>query len=155
MDALLAGPARVARMALQAAVGLSAFAGGAALVLGSASGWAPDGLAMPRGYLAGSGFTSYLVPGLVLAVVVGGTHVAAAVATLVRSRWAVLLGAVAAFGLLIWIFVQMAVIPYSPLQAVYEGAAIAGLALVLVEVGILDVLRRRRAGTKAQHRTAA
>ena len=87
---------------------------------GFSSSWTP-----PAEYLEGAPFPSYLVPGIILAVVIGGGHVFA----FARARTPSALGAprraAAGFALLIWIFVQMAVIPFSVLQAVYFGAGLA------------------------------
>jgi hypothetical protein len=56
----------------------------------------------------------------VLGAVVGGTQLAAAVMLLAKRRMALLLFAVAGFGMLIWIFVELAIIrQYSWLQAAY------------------------------------
>lgn len=130
---------RITLLLVQAFVALTALAGGAVLIIGAldagfSSSWNP-----PAEYLAGSPFTSYLVPGMILAVVVGGGH-AVAFGELERRRpWALLAAAAAGFALLIWIFVQMAVIPFSVLQAAYFGAGLLELGLVLL---LLDVHHR-------------
>ncbi|GAA2753958.1 hypothetical protein [Amnibacterium kyonggiense] len=141
-------PVRVALALVAGAVALTAVAGGAALVVGTLTA-GPSVLVPPTRYLAGSPFDSYLVPGLVLAVVVGGSHALAAVLAARRSRWALVAATVAAFGLLVWIFVQTALIPFSVLQAVYEAAAIAELGLVLLALGLLTV--RRRSSSRPGH----
>ena len=82
-----------------------------------------------------------MVPGLILAVVVGGTQILAAILLGRESTAGAFAAAVAAFGLLIWIFVQMMFIPFSPLQAIYFLAGLAELGLVLLGLGLL----RRRA----------
>jgi hypothetical protein len=148
--------ARIVQLVVLAAVALSAAAGGVALVVGSlvATG---SSIVPSLDYLAGSPFSSYLVPGLILLLVVGGLHASAFGALLRRSRLASIAIAVAACGLLIWIFVQMTVIPFSPLQAAYEAAAIIELALLLVQRGVLDDLRRpaEPSGGRGQHEPAA
>jgi ABC-type transport system involved in cytochrome bd biosynthesis fused ATPase/permease subunit len=64
-----------------------------------------------------------VVPGLILGIVVGGTQLAASVALLARRSWVILLSAIAVFGMLIWIFLEMAVLnAYSWLQTLYFGA---------------------------------
>ena len=99
--------------------------GGAALAI------AVNGAGVPLEYLAHTPFSSYVVPGLVLGGIVGGTQVTAAVALLGRWRRALLYAAIAGFGMLIWIFVELALIRhYSWLQAVYFG--LGGLELILV-----------------------
>jgi len=117
---------------------LSAFAGSVLAV-----GW--NGAGVPLAYLATSPFTSYVVPGLVLGLLVGGTQLAAAVALQARRGAALLLSAVAGFGMLIWIFVELALIRhYSWLQAAYFGLGALELILVLVLLGIIPALVGRR-----------
>lgn len=98
------------------------------------------GIIPPTEYLRGSPFDSYLVPGLILLLVVGGTQAFAFVLLLRRSDWAVAAAGVAGCGLLIWVFVQMVIIPFSPLQAVYFGAGLLELVLALL---LLDVMHPR------------
>jgi hypothetical protein len=138
--------ARIGLLVVQLLVGVTAIAGGAALVLGALVPALSTVLVPPTEYLEGSPFGGYLVPGLLLAAVVGGVHVAAGVLTLRRHRWWLLAGAVAGFGMLIWIFVQMVVIPFSVLQAVYFVLGVAECSLVMLALG---VLRPRRAGDPA------
>ncbi|WP_347110846.1 hypothetical protein AAHB33_08855 [Paenarthrobacter sp. S56] len=72
-----------------ALVALTSVTGG--LVMALSSLLDPDRLGLPHEvqlpleYLQGSPFTSYLVPGLLLAVVVGGLHTAAFVTTIRRQ----------------------------------------------------------------------
>jgi hypothetical protein len=99
--------------------------GGAVLAI------AANGAGVPLEYLAHTPFSSYVVPGLFLGGVVGGTQLSAAVALFARRRRAPVISAIAGFGMLIWIFVELAVIGhYSWLQAVYFG--LGGLELILV-----------------------
>ncbi|QNE36985.1 hypothetical protein [Leifsonia shinshuensis] len=128
---------RIVLTALAALVGTTAVAGGAALVIGAAGSSTLGGAVPDRSFLGGSPFASYLAPGLVLAVVVGGTQLLAAVLVGRGSRSGPLLAAVAGFGLLIWIFVQMMFIPFSLLQAAYFAAGLAELGLVLLGLGLL------------------
>lgn len=138
MSSALAGPARTTDLVVSAVVALTATGGGVALIVGALAATTSGSIKPPDSYLTGSPFTGYLVPGLLLLLVVGGIHALAFVLGLRRSPWARLATAVAAFGLLIWIFVQMVWIPFSPLQAAYEAAAIVELALLLVQLGLLD-----------------
>jgi hypothetical protein len=117
-------------------VAVTAIAGGAVLVVSSLLPSWSTVLAPPREYLAGSPFASYLVPGLALAVLLGGLHLAAAVLLLRRSRVRFIAATVAGYAMLIWIFVQMIVIPFSFLQAVYLAAGLAELGLVLLCLGL-------------------
>ncbi|MEO8263029.1 MAG: hypothetical protein ABI566_10715 [Pseudolysinimonas sp.] len=110
---------------------LSALGGG---VLGVAF----NGAGVPLEYLQGTPFDSYIVPGLVLGLVIGGTQAAAAIAVGRRSRWALLLSSIAGAGMLIWIFVELAAInEYSPLQTAYFALGGAELATVFILLGIL------------------
>jgi hypothetical protein len=100
-----------------------------------------NGAGVPLEHLAASPFTSFVVPGLVLGLVVGGTQLAAAVTLLARRGAALLLSAVAGFGLLIWIFVELAMIKqYSWLQTAYFALGGLELILVLALLGIIPAL---------------
>lgn len=116
---------------------LSALGGGVA-VLG---GW----LAMPLLMIEGSPFGSYLIPGLVLLVVVGGTQLLAAVLLIARRESALLWTAVAGLGMLIWIFVETGIIRgQSFLQILYFSTGMAQVVAVLALLGIVRWLPRRR-----------
>jgi hypothetical protein len=131
---------RVARLGLLVttlAVALTAAAGGAALIVGSLDASLATVLSPPVAYLEDSPFDSYLVPGIILAVVLGGVHLATFVLVYRRhDRWT-LAGAIAAFDALIWIFVQMVFIPFSFLQAFYFALGLAEVGLVMLALGIL------------------
>ncbi len=102
-------------------IGIGAVVGGGALAL------APDGsiLHMPLDVLRRTPFANYLVPGLLLCLVVGGSNVAAGVLTLRRSRKAPVAGIFAGFALVVWIGSQIALIGYKhPVQAVYLAAGV-------------------------------
>jgi len=131
------GIARRVLLTAQIFVGITSVFGGAALVLGDVIDFSGTALAIPVDYLEGSPFTSFLVPGLALAIVVGGTHLVAFVMLARRMRWAMIACAVAGFGMLVWVFVQMVFIPFSPLQAVYFGLGLLELAATLVQLDIL------------------
>lgn len=114
---------------------VSSFGGG---VLGVFFG----GAGVPLGYLEGTPFTTFVVPGLILGVVVGGTQAVAALGLLRRHPWSGLGAAVAGFGMIIWIFVELALIgEFSWLQVVY-------LALGIAEVSCVLVLRERPSLTR-------
>lgn len=129
--------ARPALLVLQAVVGVTAVVGGVALTLGELDPGLATVLSPPSEYLRGSPFTSYLVPGAVLAVVLGGIHLLAFALLLRRHRWAMLAAAVAAFDTLIWIFVQVIIIPFSVLQVVYFAAGLAEVGLLLLLLGLM------------------
>ena len=66
---------------------------------------------------------------------------AAALALLARHRIALMLSAVAGFGMLIWIFAELAIIrQYSRLQAAYFGLGAMELIFVLALLGIVPAL---------------
>ncbi|WP_195760646.1 hypothetical protein [Agromyces kandeliae] len=131
------GIARRVLLTIQIFVGITSVFGGAALVLGGVIDFGGTVIAIPPEYLEGSPFSSFLVPGLVLAIVVGGTHVVAFVMLSRRMRWAMIACAVAGFGMVVWVFVQMVFIPFSPLQAVYFGLGLVELAATMVQLDIL------------------
>ena len=109
---------------------LSAF-GGAVLAL------VANGAGVPLEYLAHSPFASYAVPGLILGIVVGGTQLAAAIALQRTSPSALLLSTIAGFGMLIWIFVELAILrQYSWLQSAYFAFGVIELILVLALLGL-------------------
>src|SRR3954452_21849489 len=131
-------PARIGLLSLQGLVTLTAAAGGAALIVGTLAPDSAVGMVPAARFLDGSPFDSYLIPGLILAIVLGGTQLVAFLALLRRHRWAMFLGAGAGFATLIWIFVQMIVIPFSALQTVYFLVGLAELGLVLLLLGVLE-----------------
>lgn len=128
---------RIVLTVLTALVGITAIAGGVALIVGAATSSTAGGAVPDRSYLGGSPFTSYIVPGVVLAVIVGGTHLLAALLVGRGSPSGPFAAAVAGFGLLIWIFVQMMFIPFSVLQAIYFVTGLAELGFVLLGLGLL------------------
>jgi len=130
------------RLLLRVLSGLTLFgaisaAAGAWLAIGA------HGAGMPLEYLEHTPFDSFLIPGLVLGVVVGGTQAAAAVAAITRTRIALLLSAIAGFGMLIWIFVEIAMLrQYSWLQALYFVHGCSELLVVLALLGLVPSLAR-------------
>ena len=111
--------------------------GALSAMIGAVFALALHGGGVPVEYLANSPFSSFVVPGLVLGIVVGGTQTVAAVALVARRQHALLLSAVAGFGMLIWIFVELAVIQhYSWLQGVYFAHGVLELLLVLALLGV-------------------
>jgi hypothetical protein len=110
---------------------VSAIGGGIGLVFA-------NGLGMPASVLGDGPFTSFVVPGLILLAVVGGTQTLAAVALIARWASALVWSAVAGFGLVIWIYVEVAIMPgYSWLQTLYFVTGIAQLTLAFALTGIL------------------
>lgn len=130
------------RVLIRTLAGLTLFgaisaAAGAWLAIGA------KGAGMPLEYLDHSPFDSFVVPGLVLGGVVGGTQGAAAIAIIARRRIALLLSAVAGFGMLIWIFVERVMIrQYSWLQTLYFLHGCSELLVVLLLLGLVPSLAR-------------
>jgi hypothetical protein len=72
--------AQIVLIACDALVGVTAIGGGAALAAGL------EGDRYPAGWLKGTPFRSYLIPGLILVVMVGGSAAAAAVLTFTAAQ---------------------------------------------------------------------
>ena len=85
---------------------------------------------IPTDWLAGSPFTSYFIPSLILAVVVGGAFLTAGVAVFEGTWWrgqAVLAAVVIAIG---WLTVQVAIIGY--VSWMQPATAIATLVIAVL-----------------------
>lgn len=67
---------------------------------------------VPLEWLAGSPFSDYFIPSLILFVIVGGVFSFAAIAVFRRSRLARISAFVAGIVVLVWIGVQLAIIGY-------------------------------------------
>jgi hypothetical protein len=131
------------------AFGALSAAGGAVLAI------AANGAGVPLEFLENSPFSSYFIPGLILGVVVGGTQLAAAIALLARRGIALLLSAVAGFGMLIWVFVELAMMQqFSWLQAAYFILGGLELVLVLALLGIAPTLVSPLSGSQVTRSTA-
>jgi hypothetical protein len=115
---------------------LSAVGGGAGMVVA-------DGLSMPKSLLADSPFATFLLPGLILAVVVGGSQTFASVLLLQHRPSAFVWSAVAGFGMVIWIIVEIGVIHVLGwAQLVYVVSGLLQLVLVFSLLGIVGWLPR-------------
>lgn len=86
--------------------------------------------AVPPEWLAGSPFTSYLVPGLVLLVVVGGTLLYAAIGVFRKAPDGRGRAVAAGVILLGWIVVQVAIIGY--VSWLQPATVVAGLLVLLL-----------------------
>jgi hypothetical protein len=103
-------------------IAVNALYGGVGLIV--------NGLGMPAGWLAGTPFTSWTMPGVLLLVVVGAPMTLAAVAELRRSPAAYRLSITAGVLLVGWIAGQVVVLRhYFFLQPVLGVAALLVLAL--------------------------
>jgi hypothetical protein len=127
---------------------LSAVAGGVGIL-------ATNGLGMPSSFLASGPFTTFLWPGLILLVVIGGTQALAAGLLLGRREPGLLWSAVAGFGMVIWIFTETGLIRgFSWLQVLYFGTGTAQIVLVLVLLGIVGWIPRTQLGVIGERRKA-
>lgn len=107
-------------------LGISAVAGGVGLLTNT--------IGIPISDLNGSIFSSYFWPGLILAVIVGGTELVSARMLLSDHEYDIESVAVAGFGLMIWMFTEVCIVGYhSWLQAVYFIFAI----LILIAAMLL------------------
>lgn len=113
-------------MVLEAFLGIAAVAGGGCLMA------RPDGslLALQPGLLKGSPFADYAVPGMALAVVVGGGMFGGALLLGGRRRYALEVGMLAGGTLVLFEVAQVAAIGPNPQQAIYGGlgAIVLGMA---------------------------
>ncbi len=119
--------------ARRALVAVELLTGGSALLCGVLMVIRPDGslLGLPADVLAASPFTSWRLPGLLLAGFVGVGFLVAADLVHHRHRYARRLSALAGVGLVVFEVVEWAWLGFQPLQAVFivVGAAVVGLAL--------------------------
>ena len=111
--------------------GLSGCLGGVRLVADPSG----TGIDLPVELLAGSAFSNYLVPGLVLLIVLGIGPWVAAYGVWRRSPWGWTSSFVVGAALIIWLAIQIRIIGYHsdpPLQLTYGllACAIAALAVL-------------------------
>lgn len=118
-------PVKYLVVALTALLAVNAFGGGYYALSGAEG--------VPLSWLEGTPFHSYLIPGVFLAVVVGGGMTLACVAWILRRRSAPLLSLAAGLVLVVWIVAQVAMIGYvSWMQptCLVAGLLIAWLSMV-------------------------
>lgn len=107
---------------------VSAFGGLVLLLTPSAGG-------LPIELLSGSPFSSFLFPGVILGLVVGGTQLLGAIGLLRSWHRSSELIAVAGFGMIIWIYAEIYIVKQvSWLQTVYFALGIAELILLLLSM---------------------
>jgi hypothetical protein len=113
--------------------GIGGLAGGLSLAL------RPDGsvMRMPLSYLEGSPFADYLVPGLILLLVLGVLPLVAAAGLWMGRRWAWYAAVVVGCGLMIWILVQITMIPFNWLQPAFGVVGV-----LIFAVAVLGSVRR-------------
>lgn len=130
----------VVAMVLEILLGVGAVGGGIALMAG------PNGeiLPLPVSALAGSPFANYFAPGAILFAILGVGPLVAAGLAWRRHTLAPFLAVATGGALLIWLFVEFAIVGYTnrpPLQAIYLG-----LGVVMTSVGVAWM---RRTGTRS------
>lgn len=130
---MTARPLRLALLLLAGFNGLTCVAAGTWLV-------ATGGPGLPQDWLDALPSQTWLVPGLLLGLVVGGTQVVALGLHLRRAPSALAASALSGLVMVVWTYVEVAVLPeYSVLHTLYLGTGLAQVVLVLLA---LDVLRR-------------
>ncbi|MFE4502400.1 hypothetical protein ACFRFQ_21325 [Rhodococcus sp. NPDC056743] len=129
-------PSRALRVGLSAVAWfnlLSALVGMVGLTVGG-------GIGLPPEWIEGSIFTSYFWPGVILGVIVGGVQAIALLAQYGRFTLAWGLHAAAGLIMMIWIFVEIAIIlVWSPLHGIYFTT---GLIQTILAVLALDAWPR-------------
>jgi len=133
--------ALLALIVVQVFQAIGALGGGAVLIA------SPEGgiIKMPLSNLDGSPFKDFLIPGIILFVVLGIGPLAAAWVLIRQPRsaalarvnpfrheyWGWTLSGVIGAGLVIWIVVEVLIVPYNFLQPFYAGVGIVIIALTL------------------------
>ncbi|MHC9044682.1 hypothetical protein ACYX8G_08875 [Microbacterium saperdae] len=108
---------------------LSALAGMVGLTVGG-------GMGLPLAWIEGSIFSSYFWPGVILGIVVGGVQVLALLAQLRGYRVAWGLHAAAGLTMMIWIFVEIAImLVWSPLHGIYFVTGLLQTILAVLALG--------------------
>lgn len=120
---------RAALLAVAAVSAVSALAGMVGLILG-------DGMGLPRSALDATPFDSWVWPAIILGVVVGGTQLLAVVAQVLRLSLAWSLHAASGLVLVIWTFVEVAMLLiWSPLQGVFFALGVVQVVLAVLALG--------------------
>jgi hypothetical protein len=133
--------ARIALVAIDGFAAVSAIGGGLALVTGL------EGARFPVAWLHGTPFSSYTVPGLILAVVVGGSAAVAAVATLRNSMAGALASVFAGVIMLGWIVGEILILNQPTRPTWIEVIFLAvGVIMVLLGLALWRAQRRKRDG---------
>ena len=103
--------------------GIISVASGAAMI-------ATNGMGMPLEWLEGTAFTSYIIPGLILLIIIAGVTILAGILLLKNRRGALEAAAASGFGLLIWLFTEMYVL--EKMESHFLHAIIFAEALIIL-----------------------
>lgn len=107
-------------------IGISAVFGGWAIIY-------TDFMHFPPDLLQTTPFHSFIIPGIILAGVVGGTQFLAALLLWLNNRFMYEASALAGFCLLLWMSTEIYMIPsHHPVQIVYLGLAMITLLAVML-----------------------
>lgn len=98
---------RISLIYLEVVIGLGAFIGGSSLIIGT--------LQLDTTLLRGTPFNSYVIPGIVLVTVVGGSMLAAAITEIAHKKIADLLSEYAGMVLVGWILLEELLIGHQSL----------------------------------------
>ncbi|WP_197429222.1 hypothetical protein [Microbacterium sp. CCH5-D1] len=94
------------------------------------------GMGLPPEWLDGSIFDSYVWPGIILGVVVGGVQALALVAQFGRFGVAGAMHAAAGLTMMIWIFVEIAMmLVWSPLHGIFFATGLIQTVLAVLALG--------------------
>lgn len=127
--------ARFALFAVDAFVALTAIGGGLALATGL------EGERFPAGLLAGTPFSSYVIPGLILAGAVGGSATVAAAALLRDPRASARASTLAGVILMGWIVGELLILRATAARSWIEALYFA-IGLLMVALGLRLGLKR-------------
>lgn len=120
---------RIALAAVAAINLLSALIGMVGLTVGG-------GMGLPPEWLDGSIFDSYIWPGIILGIVVGGAQALALVAQFGRFGVAWGMHAAAGLTMMIWIFVEIAMmLVWSPLHGIFFATGLIQTVLAVLALG--------------------
>lgn len=110
-------------IALLLFLGITAAIGGMQLIR-------TNGMGMPIDWLSKSPFPNFIIPGFILLLIVGGSSLLAAFLHIKNHKYAIEASVTAGFGILIWIFTELMMIPHASfLQVIYFALGILILIL--------------------------
>ena len=119
---------RIELVVIEAFIGLAAISGGMAILAGAFDQW------FSAAWLAGTPFSDYTIPGLILLIVVGGGMLFAAATQFIQRAWAVLLSASMGLVMIGWVIVEGAIIDR------YEQAVVPSTVGQQILIAVLGLL---------------